>query len=196
LFNGKVEHRAPPHKRSSIEIDELLKNWEECPAPEKNKKASEPLLKVWKTRSIFWDLPYWPKLDTPNSLDQMHITKNVLESLLGTLMNMPEKTMDGLKARRDLEFLGIREDLHLGRPPKSSEETETEDRGKKVNKKEEHYCPPSCFTLSPKEIDQFFKCLTGIKVSSTYCGKISRFLDTKKKRISGMKSHDFHVMMM
>ena len=55
--------------------------------------------------------------------------------------------------------------------------------------------PPSCFTLSPKEIDQFFKCLTGIKVSSGYCGKISRFLDTKKKRFSGMKSHDCHVMM-
>jgi hypothetical protein len=114
LFNGKVEHRGPPHKRSGIEIDELLKNWEECPATGKNKKVPEPLLKVWKMRSVFWDLPYWPKLDTPNSLDQMHITKNVLEILLGTLMNMPEKTKDGLKARRDLEFLGIMEDLHLG----------------------------------------------------------------------------------
>ena len=119
----------------------------EGPSPGKmKKKALEPLLKVWKTRSIFWDLEYWPKLDTPHSLDQMHITKNILESLLGTLMNMPEKTKDGPKARKDLEFLGIRKDLHVGRPPNSSEETETdtetEDRGKKVNKKEEHYCPP------------------------------------------------------
>ena len=40
-----------------------------------------------------------------------------------------------------------------------------------------------------------FKCLAGIKVSSGYCGKISRYLDTKKKRFSGMKSHDCHVMM-
>ena len=55
--------------------------------------------------------------------------------------------------------------------------------------------PPSCFTLSPKEIDQFFNCLTRIKVSSGYCGKISRFLDTKKKRFSGIRSHDCHVMM-
>ena len=46
-----------------------------------------------------------------------------------------------------------------------------------------------------KEIDQFIKCLTGIKVSSGYYGKISRYLDTKKKRFSGMKSHDCHVMM-
>ena len=55
--------------------------------------------------------------------------------------------------------------------------------------------PPSCFTLSPAEIDQFFKCLTGIKVSFGYCGKISRYIDPKKKRFSGMKSHDCHVMM-
>ena len=114
-------------------------------------------------------------------------------------MNMPERTKDGPKARKDLEFLNIRKDLQM--PGKrSSEETETEmemeDRGKKVNKKEEQYCPPSCFTLDPKEVDQLFKCLAGIKVSSGYCGKISRYLDTKKKRFSGMKSHDCHVMMM
>ena len=41
--------------------------------------------------------------------------------------------------------------------------------------------PPSWFTLDPKEVDQLFKCLAGIKVSSRYCGKISRYLDTKKK---------------
>ena len=54
-------------------------------------------------------------------------------------MNMPERTKDGPKARKDLEFLKIRKDLQM--PGKrSSEETETEtkteDRGKKVNKKE------------------------------------------------------------
>src|SRR5664279_1227381 len=55
--------------------------------------------------------------------------------------------------------------------------------------------PPSCFTLSKKEIDQFFKCLVEINVSSGYSGKISRYLDPKKQRFSGMKSHDCHVMM-
>ena len=48
-----------------------MKNWKECPAPGKTmKKAPEPLLKVWKTRSVFWDLEYWHKLDTPHCLDQ------------------------------------------------------------------------------------------------------------------------------
>ena len=54
----------------------------------------------------------------------MHITKNVLESLLDTLMNMPEKTKDGPKARKDLEDLKIRKDLHR---KKLMEETETEE---------------------------------------------------------------------
>ena len=62
----------------------------------------------------------------------MHITKNVLESLLGTVMNMPGKTKDGPKARKDLEDLKIREDLHR---KKLMEETETETgTGKGVEK--------------------------------------------------------------
>ena len=58
----------------------------------------------------------------------MHICKNVLERLLATLMNMPDKTKDGPKARKDLQDLEIREDLHMP-PRKMSYETETETRG-------------------------------------------------------------------
>ena len=58
-------------------------------------------------------------------------------------MNMPKKTKDGPKARKDLEFLKIREDLKIdGKKSSEDTDTETEDRGKKVNKKEELYCPP------------------------------------------------------
>ena len=112
-------------------------------------------------------------------------------------MNMPERTTDGPKARKDLEFWNIRKDLQLpGKRSSEETETETEAREKKGKKiKKEDYCPPSCFTLSQAQIGQFFKCLTGVKVSSGYCGKISRYLDTDKKRFSGMKSHDCHVMM-
>ena len=47
-------------------------------------------------------------------------------------MNMPEKTKDGPKARKDLEFLNIRKDLQmLGKNSSEETETETEDRGKK-----------------------------------------------------------------
>ena len=33
LFNGHAEHRGPPRKRSDAEINEVLKNCKECPAP-------------------------------------------------------------------------------------------------------------------------------------------------------------------
>ena len=142
LFNGLAELRGPPHRTIGTEIDELLSNWEQCPAPGKMKKAPEPLLKVWKMRSVFWDLEYWPNHDMPHCLDPMHITKNVLESLLGTLMNMPEKTKDGPKARKDLEDLKIRKDLHR---KKLIEETETETeegKGKKSQQEGGELLPP------------------------------------------------------
>jgi hypothetical protein len=106
LFNGKVELRGDPSLRSGDEIDELLTNWPECPAPGKKRKAPKPLLKVWKMRSVFWDLPYWKILCTPHSLDVMHIMKNVCESLLGTLLNMPDRTRRAKSKAR----LGIYED--------------------------------------------------------------------------------------
>ena len=74
----------------------------------------------------------------------MHICKNVLESLLATLINMLDKTKDVPKARKDLQDLNIREDLHMP-PRKQSDETEmeTEAREKKGKKiKEEYYCLP------------------------------------------------------
>jgi hypothetical protein len=49
----------------------------------------------------------------------MHITKNVCESLFGTLLNMPEKTKDGPKARNDLKFMGIRRELY---PPSDDDD--------------------------------------------------------------------------
>ena len=105
LFDNEVETRGPPRRRTGEEIDELLKNWKECLVPGKKRKAPAPLEGVWKTRSIFWELKYWKILRTPHCLDVMHITKNVCESLLGTLLNMPERTKDGPKARNDLRFL-------------------------------------------------------------------------------------------
>ena len=102
LFDGIAELRKAPRRRSGTEIDMLLKNWKKCPPPGKinsKRKTPEPLLKVWKTRSIFLDLSYWNILGVPNSLDVMHITKNVCESLFATLLNMPEKTKDGAEGK-------------------------------------------------------------------------------------------------
>jgi hypothetical protein len=42
----------------------------------------------------------------------MHVTNDVFESTIGLLLDIPGKTKDGLNARKDLQILGIREDLH------------------------------------------------------------------------------------
>jgi len=141
LFNGKDETRGPPRKRSGEEIKTLLDHWEECPAPGKKQKAPTPLIEVFKTKSVFWDLPYWPIFGTPHCLDVMHITKNVCESLLGTLLNMPERTKDGPKARHDLIHMDIRAELHGGRPDDDEPEDGLSQKGKRV-KKNDYYCPP------------------------------------------------------
>jgi hypothetical protein len=208
LFNGKDEVEGPPPRRSGEEIDTLLKNWKDCPpagkikiqkrkkGDKRKKKEPGPLLGVWKRRSVFWDLPYWKILDTPHCLDVMHITKNVCESLLGTLLNMPDRTKDGPKARQDLKVLAIREELQI--PPAQEGQSEEEADGgqkRKRIKQPDYYCPPSCFTFSPAEVDQFFNCLVGVRVPFGYSGVISRYMDPKKRNFSGMKSHDCHVMM-
>jgi hypothetical protein len=63
----------------------------------------------------------------PLSLDVKHITKNVCESLLGTLLNMPDRTKDGPKGRHDLEFMKIREDHHLGRSDDDDDDDDDDD---------------------------------------------------------------------
>ena len=91
----------------------------------------------------------------PHSLAVMHLTKNVCESLLATLLNMPEKTKDGPKARADLLSMVIREELHANCPyddDEPPEDTESHRKGKKA-KKSEYYCP-HCVLHSKSEGDQ------------------------------------------
>ncbi|KAL4561270.1 hypothetical protein LXL04_033434 [Taraxacum kok-saghyz] len=82
----------------------------------------------WKKRSIFWELPYWEKLDVRHCLDVMHIEKNVCESLIGLLLNI--KSKDGLSVRKDMVKMGIRPEL----APIEKDKKRT-------------YLPPACYTL-------------------------------------------------
>ena len=74
-------------------------------------KKKQTVSEIWKKRSIFFDLPYWCKLDVRHCLDVMHVEKNVCDSLIGTLMNIKGKTKDGVNARLDLIEMNIREEL-------------------------------------------------------------------------------------
>jgi hypothetical protein len=47
-----------------------------------------------------------------HAIDVMHVDKNVCEVLIGTLLDIPGKTKDTLKARMDLEKIKLKKDLH------------------------------------------------------------------------------------
>jgi hypothetical protein len=42
----------------------------------------------------------------------MHVTKGAFESTIDLLLDITGKMKDGLNARKDLQALGIREELH------------------------------------------------------------------------------------
>lgn len=84
--------------------------------PEKQDDSSKPDDKLpppFKKHSILFKyLPYWKDLEVRHAIDVMHLEKNVFDNIVGTLLDMPKKTKDGLQSRMDLVEMGIREELH------------------------------------------------------------------------------------
>jgi hypothetical protein len=66
----------------------------------------------WRKKSIFFELPYWKHNTLRHNLDVMHIEKNIFDSIIGTLLDIPGKTKDHENARKDLQKMGIRKKLH------------------------------------------------------------------------------------
>ncbi|VVA38614.1 PREDICTED: transposon, partial [Prunus dulcis] len=54
---------------------------------------------------------YWKYLHVRHVLDVMHIEKNVCDSIIGTLLEIPGKNKDGIAARLDLLNMGVKTDL-------------------------------------------------------------------------------------
>jgi hypothetical protein len=51
-----------------------------------------------------------------HAIDVMHVATNVCEALIGTMLDIPGKNKDTLKARMDLEEMKLRKDLHHETP--------------------------------------------------------------------------------
>ncbi|KAL8145946.1 hypothetical protein AgCh_003901 [Apium graveolens] len=98
-FDGTIETRVARLPLTGNEVFERVKNIDVLLGKLYKKPTTSS---IWKKRSIFWDLPYWEHLQVRQCLDFMHIEKNVCESITGTLLNIPGKTKDGVKARLDL----------------------------------------------------------------------------------------------
>ena len=65
-----------------------------------------------RKKSAFFELPYWKDNLIRHNLDFMHIEKNVLDNIIGTLLDMKGKTKDNLKARKDFHKMGLRPKLY------------------------------------------------------------------------------------
>jgi hypothetical protein len=69
----------------------------------KRKKTSTPTDISFKKQLIFFKyLLYWKDLQTCHNIDLMYVTKNIFDSIIETLLDMPRKTKHGLKSRTDL----------------------------------------------------------------------------------------------
>jgi len=93
----------------------------------------------------------------------MHIEKNVCDSIISTLLNIPDKTKDGVKDRKNLAEMGIHRQLA---PEQKGQNT---------------YLPSACNTFSRKEKIDFYQYLSGIKMSSGYSSNIQTRFNERSK---------------
>jgi len=57
------------------------------------------------------------------------------------------------------------------------------------------YMPATCHTMSREEKENFLKVLQNVRVPDGYASNISQCVWLKERTISGLKSHDSHVLM-
>lgn len=198
-FNGKQEFREQPNPLNGEQILEQVENINACwgkkmgpfeaqitkgkdKLKQKRKRTKENTdepnkSKCWKKKSIFFRLGYWKHLLLRHNLDVMHIEKNVCDSIIGTLLNIPGKTKDGVKSRLDLVKLGLRGELA------------PQDKGKRT------YLPPACYTLSREEKKRVCETLLQLKVPDGYSSNFSNLVSMEELKLFGLKSHDCHILM-
>ncbi|GKC63587.1 protein mitoferrinlike 1, chloroplastic [Tanacetum coccineum] len=99
-----------------------------------------------KKKSIFFMLPYWKHLLLRHGLDMMHIEKNMCDNISGTLQAQQGKSKDNMKARLDLQEMGIREELHPRKHPLN----------------DNMYIPQACYVMTQDEKDVFLQTLKSI----------------------------------
>nr|AAC97237.1 putative TNP2-like transposon protein [Arabidopsis thaliana] len=204
-FDGKIEHGRKARILTGREVSQTLKNFkndfgnakesgrkrkrndciesvtdsdDESSESEEDEEleVDEDELSRWKKRSIFFKLSYWEDLPVRHNLDVMHVERNVGASIVSTLLHCG-KSKDGLNARKDLQDLGVRKDLH----PNA--------QGKRT------YLPAAPWSLSKSEKKTFCKRLFEFKGPDGYCSNISRGVSLEDCKIMGLKSHDYHVLM-
>ncbi|CAI0396796.1 unnamed protein product [Linum tenue] len=174
-FDGTEELRGPPVRMTGSCIRDL---WDSNGSTRDLNGTNINITEGCNKKSIFFRLPYWEYNRVRHNLDVMHIEKNVCDNILDTLLSVRGKTKDNLKARFDMQEMGIRRTLHPFKLPTGKYEA-----------------APALFEMSSTEKKQMLRVLKHVKVPDGYSSNISRCVDVKHKKISGLKSHDCHVLL-
>ncbi|XP_050374570.1 uncharacterized protein LOC126792127 [Argentina anserina] len=187
-FDGNIELDPPPIPMTGSECLDSLDGLEfeygkrDTKKVMKRKRGKKGKRKrkysgPWKKKSIFYDLPYWKDLLLRHNLDVMHIEKNVTESVIGTLLGMVGKDKDSLNARLDLKELNCKPKYHPKRVG-----------GRWVY-------DPMPFTLTPAEKSLICEILSLVLLPDGFASNIARCVRKAEKNLTGMKSHDLHILM-
>ena len=96
-------------------------------------------------------------------------------NFFGTLLNLDHKSKDNMNARLDLIDMG-------------PELYPIMDSSGKM------HLPLASFTLIMKEKYIFSQVLKDVKMLDGYASNISRCVNLKDRKISGLKSHDCHIL--
>ncbi|WVZ85684.1 LOW QUALITY PROTEIN: hypothetical protein U9M48_032579 [Paspalum notatum var. saurae] len=136
----------------------------------RGKKKPEDWL---KKKSIFFMLPYWEHNRLRHNLDVMHIEKNVCENFIATLLDIFSKTKDDLNA--------------FGGTWNSTRSSSSDDEGKKT-------LPAAPFTMSREKKEILCSVIQKIRTPDGYASNISRCVNMNDCALTGLKSHDNHMI--
>ncbi|BFG35205.1 hypothetical protein CerSpe_214790 [Prunus speciosa] len=178
-FNGKPEYGMPPEPLTREEVLHMVEDINYiCGSKNEGSVGENDGDRVcWKKKSKFFDLEYWKYLPVRHALDVMHIEKNVCDSIIGTLLEIPGKNKDGIAARLDLLNMGVKIDL----------QPEYGERRTRL--------PPGPWNLSRAEKRAVCNSFYGMKVPEGYSSNIKNLVSLKDSRLLGLKSHDCHTLM-
>ncbi|CAL2238214.1 unnamed protein product [Prunus armeniaca] len=176
-FDGNTEHRLRPREWSGDEILEQLNRLDFSPFGKTVTRTRPSTHLNWTHKSMFFELPYWSKLKLRHNLDVMHVEKNVFNTLLGTILDIKGKTKDTIKARLDLEIMGIRRGLWMNMD------------GDKARR------DLAFFAMKPNDKKDFIQFVSSVKFPDGYASNIARCVNVDGGKFTGLKSHDCHVFM-
>jgi hypothetical protein len=108
----------------------------------------------------------------------MHNEKNIFDNMLKTVMDVKGNTKDNVKARHDLLKYCNCPELCISR----------EGNGKLS-------IPKACYTFTKEQKRLLLEWVKELRLPDGYASNLSRCVDLKDMKMSGMKCHDCHVIM-